>query len=277
MTKYLFAFIFSISTLLSFSQKKPTSIDLYNLGVNYLGKNEYKAADSLFTLALEAGDRNKDTYFNRALARKKLHNTCGFCVDMISAAERGDKDANIAFWRYCPRQDSVYTCEKNKNIAIKDTIVKVISFDTTCKTKRVSELSRNRGLTNSIFYYPDGKVDTFNINDQVFDLVTIQEQPKFPGGEGELFAFLRNNINYPHHERDNGIQGKVFVTFIIDKDGSVKNIELYKGVQGGAGLNQEAIRVVKLFPKWQPGKQNGKPVNVRYILPIFFKLQYPNR
>ena len=106
----------------------------------------------------------------------------------------------------------------------------------------------------------------------VYDLVAIQEQPGFPGGDGELFKFLQKNIQFPQVEKENGIQGKVFITFVVDKDGSVVNVEVYKGLKGGPGCDKEALRVVKMMPKWSPGKQNGKSVKVRYILPIHFKL-----
>ena len=281
MTKCLFVFILSISTLLSFSQKKPTSIDLYNLGVNYLGKNEFRAADSIFTLALEAGDKNKDTYFDRALARKKLGNTCGFCVDMISAAELGDMEANAVFWKNCPQLDSVFSCITNIHVALKDSQAKVTIFDSAYNIKRIIVIHRTKGLTNRFFIHADGRIDTFNFHDPVYEdpvyeLKAIQEQPSFPGGDGELFKFLRENIVYPQYEKQKGIQGKVFVTYVIDKDGSVTNVELYKGIKDGAGLEKEALRVISLMPKWKPGKQNGKYVKVRYILPIFFQLQYQN-
>ncbi|HEY4799993.1 MAG TPA: energy transducer TonB, partial [Bacteroidia bacterium] len=107
----------------------------------------------------------------------------------------------------------------------------------------------------------------------VYDLVAIQEQPGFPGGDGELFNFLRKNTVYPQVEKENGIQGKVFVTFVVDKDGSVTDVQLYKGLKGGPGCDKEALRVAKMMPKWAPGKQNGKSVKVRYILPFVFKLQ----
>ena len=109
-------------------------------------------------------------------------------------------------------------------------------------------------------------------DNQVYDLVAIQEQPGFPGGDAELFKFLQKNIQFPPVEKENGIQGKVFITFVVDKDGSVTSVEIYKGLKGGPGCDKEAVRVVKMMPKWSPGKQNGKSVKVRYILPIHFKL-----
>lgn len=115
--------------------------------------------------------------------------------------------------------------------------------------------------------------DSTEEDNVIYDIVSIQDAPEFPGGDKELFIFLQKNIAYPREERDNCVQGKVFVTYVIDTNGSVINVELYKGIPNGPLCNNEALRVVKLMPKWIPGKQNGKIAKVRYILPISFKLQ----
>ena len=95
--------------------------------------------------------------------------------------------------------------------------------------------------------------------------------PQFPGGEGELFKFLRNNVKYPRNARENGISGKVYVSYIIDKDGGLRDIKIMKGVS--QDLDEEAMRVIKLMPKWIPGIQDGIPVQVQYNMPINFMLQ----
>lgn len=107
----------------------------------------------------------------------------------------------------------------------------------------------------------------------VYDMVAIQEPASFPGGDAELYKFLAKNIQYPTVEKENGIQGKVYLTFVIDKDGSITNVEVYKGLKGGPGCDKEAVRVAKMIPKWSPGKQNGKAVKMRFILPVNFRLQ----
>ena len=99
----------------------------------------------------------------------------------------------------------------------------------------------------------------------------VEQMPEFPGGEGELFKFIQQNISYPAMERDNDIQGRVIVGFVVNEDGSVSDVAVKKGVSNG--LDKEAIRVVKLLPKFKPGKQQGKSVKVAYVLPIMFKLQ----
>ena len=104
------------------------------------------------------------------------------------------------------------------------------------------------------------------------EIFTIVEQsPEFPGGEQALYKYLRDNINYPNMERDNDIQGKVIVGFVVWDDGSIRNVEIKKGVS--PGLDREAKRVIEGMPKWKAGKQQGKAVPCRYIVPVVFRLQ----
>jgi protein TonB len=99
-----------------------------------------------------------------------------------------------------------------------------------------------------------------------------EQMPIFPGGEQALFKFLQDNILYPKEAKKMKLTGKVFVKFMIDTEGAVKNVELAKGIEGGELLNEEALRVIKLLPNWTPGYNNGKPVEVYYTLPISFNL-----
>ncbi len=110
------------------------------------------------------------------------------------------------------------------------------------------------------------------INDSNHVYQYVEEQPEFPGGMLAMRMFLQKNIVYPQLEKESGIQGKVFIEFIVDKDGSVTDVEVRKGVPGGPGLEKEAVRVVKLMPNWKPGKMSGKPVRVKYMLPVSFRL-----
>lgn len=104
---------------------------------------------------------------------------------------------------------------------------------------------------------------------KVFDVV--EEQPSFPGGQGALMAWLRDNIKYPVVAAENGIEGKVIVQFVVGKNGSISNVKVVKSID--PSLDREAVRVVSSMPSWTPGKQNGTSVNVRYTLPVTFKLQ----
>jgi protein TonB len=99
----------------------------------------------------------------------------------------------------------------------------------------------------------------------------VEEQPSFPGGEAKLMEYLQRNIQYPPIARESNIQGTVFVTFVVEPDGSVSNVRILRGI--GGGCDEEAMRVVRNMPKWQAGKQRGKPVRVQFNLPIRFILQ----
>ncbi len=110
---------------------------------------------------------------------------------------------------------------------------------------------------------------TLDSEEEIFFIV--EYMPEFPGGEVALRTFIANNIEYPAIAQENGIQGRVYVTFVVTKDGSVANAKIARGVD--PILDKEALRVVNSLPKWQPGKQRGQEVNVSYTVPINFALQ----
>lgn len=99
----------------------------------------------------------------------------------------------------------------------------------------------------------------------------VEDSPEFIGGDEALYKYLAENIKYPEQAKNEKIQGRIFVTFIIEADGSVTNAKVLRGI--GGGCDEEALRVVNAMPKWKPGMQKGKPVRVNYTLPIIFKLQ----
>jgi periplasmic protein TonB len=104
---------------------------------------------------------------------------------------------------------------------------------------------------------------------QIFTIV--EEMPSFPGGEAELFKYLGKTVKYPPMAQDAGITGVVYMTFVVDEQGKVRDPKVLRGI--GGGCDEEAIRVVKAMPAWEPGKQRGKPVRVQYNLPIRFTLK----
>ncbi len=105
--------------------------------------------------------------------------------------------------------------------------------------------------------------------EQIFTIV--EEMPSFPGGEAELFKYLGKNIKYPQMATDAGISGVVYVTFVVDKEGKIRDVKVLRGI--GGGCDEEAVRVVKSMPTWKAGKQRGKAVTVQYNLPIRFTLR----
>ena len=107
-----------------------------------------------------------------------------------------------------------------------------------------------------------------NNNDSIYQIV--DEMPQYPGGEKAMMEYVAKNVKYPQEAKDKEIQGRVFVSFVIEKDGSVNEVKVLRSI--GGGCDEEAVRVIKAMPKWKPGKQEGKPVRVSYMMPINFKL-----
>ena len=100
--------------------------------------------------------------------------------------------------------------------------------------------------------------------------VVVEQQPEFPGGMSALMKFLGDNIKYPVIAQENGIQGRVITTFVVERDGSITDINVVRGQD--PSLDKEAVRVIKTMPRWKPGQQRGKPVRVRFTLPVQFRL-----
>lgn len=111
--------------------------------------------------------------------------------------------------------------------------------------------------------------DTLENGEQVFRVVEVM--PKFPGGDAELLKFIAKNVKYPQESQDKGEQGRVICSFVVTKDGTLTNYKVLRGIS--PALDQEAVRVLRMMPRWTPGTQRGEPVAVKYTVPITFKLQ----
>lgn len=99
----------------------------------------------------------------------------------------------------------------------------------------------------------------------------VEQMPMYPGGNAALMGYLRDNIKYPTVAAENGVQGRVVVGFVVERDGSITDVNILRGVD--PSLDREAMRVVKSMPRWNPGKQNGSAVRVKYQVPVSFRLQ----
>ena len=124
------------------------------------------------------------------------------------------------------------------------------------------------GIEDEDFVEPNLLNDTLEGN-EIYQIV--EEMPEFPGGEDKLVEFVSKNLCYPQKAKEKGIQGRVFVGFIVEKDGSVSNVTNLRSVD--SVLDAEAMRVIQSLPKWKPGKHNGEFVRVSYQIPILFKLE----
>ena len=113
-------------------------------------------------------------------------------------------------------------------------------------------------------------VEEEEVEEEIF--VVVEKMPEFPGGQAALFKYLSENVKYPVIAQENGIQGRVICQFVVNTDGSIVNVEVVRS-GGDSSLDKEAVRVIKSMPKWHPGQQRGKPVRVKYTVPVNFKLQ----
>ena len=131
-----------------------------------------------------------------------------------------------------------------------------------------AEVDQNEVIEEYVYEAPEIEEEEIE-EEEVFK--SVEEQPEFPGGTAKLLEYVQKNLKYPMMARESDIQGRVFVGFIVEKDGSITNVQVLRGI--GGGCDEEAVRVVQSLPKFKPGKQRGNPVRVQYTLPIVFRLQ----
>ena len=136
-------------------------------------------------------------------------------------------------------------------------------------TEAVATVSEDQGQPYEIVWVPP-VVETEKVDEDVIH-VSVEFMPEFPGGTAALMKYLGANIKYPTISQEMGSAGKVIVQFVVDKDGTITDPIVVRGVD--AYLDKEAIRVISSMPKWKPGVQNGKKVRVKYTVPVVFRLQ----
>jgi TonB family protein len=249
MTRYTIVLLLTaISFCKSYSQTNPQTDSLVNQilnqntltgttnqGIELVKENKWEQAGLFFSNQIAADASDKEAYFNRGVVNIALSNPENACRDWSSLLALGDTAAFNLLDKSC-----------HGNMIIEDdTIPKKIYRQLFAQSKDAKTLSAN--------------AQAINVTDQM---------PQFPGGDKALVDYLKKNIKYPADAKQNKTQGTVYVNFIISKKGNV----LYPYVTHGIGktCNAEALRVIKSMPAWQPGKLKGKPVLVRYNLPVRF-------
>lgn len=120
-----------------------------------------------------------------------------------------------------------------------------------------------------IYVPPPPKPKEEEVVDEIF--VVVEDQPEYPGGNAAMMKFLSDNIRYPVIAQENGIQGRVICNFVVERDGSITDVNVVRGVD--PSLDKEAVRVIEQMPNWKPGRQRGQAVRVRFTLPVVFRLQ----
>lgn len=147
-------------------------------------------------------------------------------------------------------------------------VLKIVENDAQVEESTIQS-SEETGQAVDVKYVPVEVEEEPVEEEQIFQVV--EEMPEFPGGIAECLKFLAKNIKYPTIAQENGVQGRVIVQFVVNSDGTIVDPVVMRSVD--PYLDKEALRVIKMMPKWKPGKQRGKAVRVKYTVPVTFKLQ----
>ncbi len=148
-------------------------------------------------------------------------------------------------------------------------LIEIVDEKVETKIKIDIEDSQDREQVATYVAPPPPKPKEEEITEEIF--VVVEDAPVFPGGQSALMKYLSDNIRYPVIAQENGIQGRVTCQFVVERDGSITDVQVVRGQD--PSLDKEAVRVIQSMPKWKPGKQRGVPVRVRYTLPVLFRLQ----
>ncbi|OAV73066.1 hypothetical protein Barb7_03006 [Bacteroidales bacterium Barb7] len=149
-------------------------------------------------------------------------------------------------------------------------VLNVVEDNVNLEQQDILSSEDNLKSAQNLTYAPPVAIEEEEESEQQIFTV-VEKMPEFPGGQAALLKFLATSIKYPVIAQENGIQGRVTVSFVVNKDGSVVDAEVVRGVD--PSLDKEALRVVGIMPKWSPGEQRGKPVRVKYTVPVTFRLQ----
>ena len=232
----------------------------YNKATQAANAGKYHDAIAYYTLCIEA-QPTADAFFDRSSIYNKLNDSCNSCKDLMNAVQLGDNEAALLYHQKCSRTEILNKIPDS--LKLRFSKIKQISFQhNTCDEsyfRYISFLDKNK---------TEYTETTVHKKDSVYSY--ISKFPEYVGGEKAQNRFLAENIKYPDAAAKNGIQGIVYLSFAVDEDGNLKDIKIIRGI--GGGCDEEALRVVKLMPKWIPGTQSGKAVRVLFNMTISFSL-----
>ncbi|MDO5571816.1 MAG: energy transducer TonB [Bacteroidales bacterium] len=147
-------------------------------------------------------------------------------------------------------------------------VLNIVEDDKEITEVEIASTEDDQNVATEIIAMPEPEPEE-EVTNEIFTVV--EDAPQFPGGDAALIGFLGKSVKYPVIAQENGIQGRVIVSFVVERDGSITDAQIVRGVD--PSLDKEALRVVNSMPKWTPGKQRGKPVRVKFTLPVQFRLQ----
>jgi TonB family protein len=254
-------FVFIVNTAYSQNER---SLELFNSGKEAFKKNKFKSADSLFTLSLNISQQ-ADAYFNRALSRQKLKDTKGSCMDLWNAYYLGHNEAKIYF---------------NESCAVMDTLFKdarLVKTDTNSYVYK--EITETCSIIKSFDYAKYNKKGELLLSCYGIDEDTIYRRGSeitlatFSSGSIEYKKYLSTNLVYPPIAKEKKLSGRVWVSFVVAKDGSIEKTMLFKPMKNCDACNQEALRLASSMPKWKAATRNNKAIKNNLRVAIDFKLK----
>ena len=252
-------------SLAGFGQIPKKVEKLNDIGLKQLEAKEYDQAIATFTESINLHP-GKEAHYYRAIAYYNLQVMDEFmpeyCKDMQQASYHSYKNSRQLLNSECFIIDTVYVDINNEK-----------SDSSKYEYMKVSRTNKQNGEFQLSVYNRDPKIIFgYHVvdNDTIYHALP-GKMPEYPGGEEAMVAYLAKNIKYPVFARKNGISGNVFITFVVDETGEVKNVKMLRGI--GGGCDEEAVRVVNLMPSWSPGYYNNRAVPVQYNLPIRFSLR----
>lgn len=247
-----------------FSQtNKEEANRLFNQAVKSFKARNYLLADSLFSASL-LSEKHPDTYYSRAVCRNYLGDVCGYCSDLNSAAQMGDRESKKQLRKDCVQKDSLYIKGEQIMESAAHRQLKKVWQRTECLHFNEVLFYNDSNRVILAYEYEDGR-DTLYSN--------CEQMPSYVGGTPALYSYLSRNIQYPASARIQGISGKVYVQFKVLSNGLAQDYEILKGVKNCFECDMEAVRVIRSIAHWYPAKHQGRAVTFRMILPINFKIQ----
>jgi TonB family protein len=224
----------------------------FNRGNSFLKMDNYLPAKSDYDKSISLNQNHYPSYANRAITRYRTKDLQGACEDWYIASNNGIDVSEEYFIKHCKSIEIPQEIKQERLVGDSDIVLK------------------NTDVTNTMEKDSIHTIHLLQNDINVVSMDSTEELPAYPGGDIERLKFLQSAVHYPDIARREGIQGTVYLTFIIEKDGSIHNLQILKGI--GGGCDEEAMRVIQAMPKWIPARKNGQPVAVRLNMPLKFTL-----
>jgi TonB family protein len=228
---------------------------------------------------INQGEAPRVNYYDSAMQKKEAGDHCGYCAYLIKATTFGNTLSGKQYRDDCVKVDTIRYADDPATGSRRFSIITNVPCNLHKEqTFCVSEPGKTSGviyivmgpdgqpITEQLKEFPDKETDQFT-----FLYYITEDMPAYKGGDDARIRFLQENIRYPEEGKVNGLQGKVFVSFIISENGTLSGLKVLRGVS--KSLDDEALRVIGMMPPWTPGKVKGKPVKCQFVLPIKFTLQ----